>query len=148
MKNLLRTPIPFAITTAISIAALLSIATSAAAAQACVQVEAHNVRPDQGPLMVAAFGDAAQYGKTPIAALQMPATADKLSFSVCGLTGPAVALRMFQDLNGNSKLDTNMLGMPSEPWGASGKPPAMSAPTWDTTQVPTNGGTIVVKLSQ
>ncbi len=147
MKNFLRTPVPFAITTAISIAALLSIATSAAA-QACVQVEAHNVRPDQGPLMVAAFGDAAQYAKTPTAALQMPAAAEKLSFSVCGLTGPTVALRMFQDLNGNGKLDTNMLGMPSEPWGASGKPPAMSAPTWDTTQVPTNGGTIVVKLSQ
>ncbi len=147
MKNFLRTPLPFAITAAISIAALLTMATNAAA-QACVQVEAHHVRPDQGPLMVAAFVDAAQYGKTPTVALQLPATADKLSFSVCGLTGPSVALRMFQDLNSNGKLDTNMLGMPSEPWGASGKPAAMSAPTWDTTQVPTHGGTIVVKLSQ
>jgi uncharacterized protein (DUF2141 family) len=142
-----RTPLLFAITAAASIAALLSIATSAAA-QGCVQVEAHNVRAGQGPLMVAAFGDASEYDRAPVAALQLRAASDTLRFAVCGLGGPAVALRFYQDLNGNGKLDTNVLGIPSEPWGASGKPPAMSAPTWESTQVPTNGGTIVVKLSQ
>ena len=38
--------------------------------------------------------------------------------------------------------------MPTEPWGASGKPTPMSAPTWDTAQVPVDGSTIVVKLSK
>jgi uncharacterized protein (DUF2141 family) len=145
--TIFRTPLAFAITAGVSIAALVSIATGAHA-QSCVQVQAHNVRPGQGPLMVAAYGDAGEYGRKPVAALQLQAGADTLSFEVCGLNGPAVALRMFQDLNGNGKLDTNMLGIPSEPWGASGKPSAMSAPTWDTTQVPINSGAIVVKLSQ
>jgi uncharacterized protein (DUF2141 family) len=136
-----RTPLAFAVT------ALVSIATSAHA-QDCVQVQAHNLRPGQGPLMVAAYGDAGEYNQKPVAALQLRAASDTLSFAVCGLTGPAVALRLFQDLNGNGKLDANVFGIPSEPWGASGKPSALSAPTWDSTQVPVNGGTIVVKLSQ
>ena len=71
-----------------------------------------------------------------------------MSFPLCGLSGASVALTLFQDLNGNGKLDANVLGMPTEPWGASGKPVAMSAPTWETTVVPLDGTTIVVKLSK
>ena len=131
----------------LAVVSTLSICT-AAHAQSCVQVQAQNVRPGQGPVMVAAYGDASQYNQKPVAAMQLQAASDTLSFQVCGLTGPAVALRMFQDLNGNGKLDTNVLGIPSEPWGASGNPSAMSAPTWESTQVPTHGRPIVVQLSK
>ncbi len=71
-----------------------------------------------------------------------------MTFPLCGLSGGSVSLNLFQDLNGNGKLDANVLGVPIEPWGASGKPAAMSAPTWDTTVVPLDGSTIVVKLSK
>ncbi len=59
-----------------------------------------------------------------------------------------MALTLYQDLNGNGKLDANAMGVPSEPWGASGKPVAMTAPTWDSTVVPLDGTTVVVKLSK
>ena len=78
----------------------------------------------------------------------MTAGAATMSFPLCGLTGASVALTLFQDLNGNGKLDANAFGMPSEPWGASGKPAAMAAPTWRQTSVPLDGTTIVVKLSK
>ena len=129
--------------------AALLVATPALAQTAgCAQIEVQNVRPEQGMLMVAAYADAASYNKEPVAALQMKAAGATMTFSLCGLSGSAVALRLYQDINGNGKLDANLFGIPSEPWGASGKPPAMSAPTWDTTGVPLDGSTIVVKLSK
>ena len=76
-----------------------------------------------------------------------PGTAATMTFPLCGLTGGRCADAV-QDLNGNGKLDANVLGIPTEPWGASGKPAAMSAPTWETTVVALDGTTIVVKLSK
>ena len=71
-----------------------------------------------------------------------------MSFALCGLSGSSVALTLYQDLNGNGRLDANALGVPSEPWGASGKTAAMTAPSWDSSVVPLDGATIVIKLSQ
>jgi uncharacterized protein (DUF2141 family) len=128
------------------LAALL--AAGAAHAQNCLRVEVHHVRPQQGMLMVAAYAEAENYNKKPLALMQLRPDKDKLQFEVCGATGPALALSLFQDLNGNGKLDTNVIGIPSEPWGASGKPSNFEAPRWDTTQVPIDGQPVVVKLSQ
>ncbi len=114
----------------------------------CATVEVQNVRPEQGVLMIAAFADAASFNKSPVVATQMKAGAATMTFPLCGLAGTSIALTLFQDLNGNGKLDANAFGIPSEPWGASGKPAAMAAPTWETTVVPLNGTTIVVKLSK
>jgi len=134
---------------ALSIASAAAIvATPARAAEGCAQVEVQNVRPGQGMLMVAAYGDAATFNKTPLAATQMPAGGETMSFTLCNLGKASVALTLYQDINGNGKLDANVFGIPSEPWGASGKPVAMVAPTWETTNVPLDGTTIVVKLSK
>jgi uncharacterized protein (DUF2141 family) len=141
-------------TTRLLIAACLAVA-AAGAAQAqtpapttCTPVEVHNVRPDQGSLMVRAFDAAADYGKTPAATLQVKADAEVVSFQLCGLRTGVVAISLFQDLNGNGTLDRNAFGIPSEPWGASGSPSAFSAPTWETTQVPVDGKPVIVKLAK
>jgi uncharacterized protein (DUF2141 family) len=89
--------------------------------------------------MIAAYGDAASFGKAPLVATQMRAGAETMSFAVCGLSGASVALTLFQDLNGNGKLDANALGVPSEPWGASGQAAAMAAPSWDGSVVEAYG---------
>lgn len=117
-------------------------------AQTCASVEVQDVRPEQGMLMVAAYGDAAGFNKSPVVAIQLRPGAATMTFPLCGLSGASVALTLYQDLNGNGKLDANVFGIPTEPWGASGKPSAMSAPTWETTSVPLDGTTIVVKLSK
>jgi uncharacterized protein (DUF2141 family) len=146
--------VPVAVVIALSALSALTIVAASAQAQTaappagCVQVQVQNVRPEQGVLMIAAYGDAASFNKAPVVAMQMPAGGATMSFALCGVAGTSVALTLFQDLNGNGKLDANAFGVPSEPWGASGKPAAMAAPTWDSTAVPLDGTTIVVKLSK
>jgi uncharacterized protein (DUF2141 family) len=137
------------------LSALAIVATSAhaqapaAPAPGCIQVEVQNVRPEQGTLMVAAYDDAAAFAsKAPAAATQLRAGTATMRFSLCGLAGTTVALTLYQDLNGNGKLDSNAFGMPTEPWGASGRPAAMTAPTWESTAVPVDGTTVVVPLSK
>lgn len=127
---------------------LAALATAAAQAQDCVTIEVHNVRPQQGMLMVAAYGEAENFNKKPLSLQQVRPESDKVRVAVCGASGPAIAVSLFQDINGNGKLDTNVLGIPNEPWGASGKPSAFEAPSWKTTNVAVDGQPVVVKLWQ
>ena len=120
--------------------------TSAPAAASCALVEVQNVRPQQGQLMLAAYTDADSFQKKPVTSLRLAAGDAVMQFQVCGLSGSAVALTLFQDLDGDGRLGRNLVGMPTEPWGGSGTPGAMG-PTWETTRVPLDGKTIVVKLS-
>ena len=137
------------ITTCTAALALVSFATlaHAEAPGGCAKVEVQNLRTGQGPLMVAAYTDAASFRKTAASQLQLAVTGETMTIQVCGLSGEVVALTLFQDLNSNGKMDTNPFGMPNEPWGASGKPAAMG-PSWDSAQVPLGAETIVVKLSR
>ena len=113
----------------------------------CAKVEVQNLRTGQGPLMVAAYTDAASFRKTAVSQLQVAVTGESMAIQVCGLNGDVVALTLYQDLNGNGKLDANPFGMPNEPWGASGKA-ALMGPSWESAQVPLSAETIVVKLSK
>lgn len=131
-----------------ALAAATLLAPGAAHAAGCAQVEVRNVRPQQGTLMIAAYIDAASFNKAPAASMAMPASEATLSFPLCGLNGEQVALTLYQDINDNQKLDRNLFGVPSEPWGASGTPAPMTAPTWDTTHVAIEPGPIVVNLSK
>ena len=113
----------------------------------CTTVEVQNVRPQAGFLMLAAYADAASYGKKPVASLRLAAADAVMRFPLCGLVGDSVALQLFQDLDTDGKMGANLVGMPTEPWGSSGSP-AMLGPTWDTGKVALDGKTIVVRLSQ
>ena len=117
------------------------------AADICVKVEVQNVRAQQGQLMVAAFGDAASFGKKPMSQMRVPAGEATTTFELCGLSGDTVALTLYQDLDSDGQMGRNLLGMPSEPWGSSGKPGAFG-PSWDTAKVALDGSTIVVRLTQ
>ena len=112
----------------------------------CATVEIQNVRPQQGTLMVAAYGSADSYGKQPLVRMRVPAGDASMSVQLCGLSGSEVALMLFQDLDGDGKMGRNMVGMPTEPWGSSGSP-GMFGPQWDTGKVALNGSAIAVKMS-
>ena len=115
-------------------------------AQSCAQVEVHHVRPQQGHLLVEAFADAQSYGKKAVVALRVPAGDAITRFELCGLSPGNIALRIFQDLDSDGKMARNPMGVPTEPWGSSGKP-GMFGPTWDLTQVALDGSPLVVRLS-
>lgn len=112
----------------------------------CATVEVQNVRPQQGTLMVAAYGSADSYGKQPLVQMRVPAGEASMSVQLCGLSGSEVALMLFQDLDGDGKMGRNMVGMPTEPWGSSGSP-GLFGPQWDTGKVALNGSAIAVKMS-
>lgn len=132
-------------------AVLFAVFSAAATAQTCAPVEVRNVRPTQGTLMVVAYTSEAEFNKKPAAAMQLKTTAETLSFSVClPAVATHVALMMFQDINDNGKMDSNILGIPSEPWGSSGKPSNFGPPNWAAASValPADGKPIVVMLSK
>ncbi len=140
---------PAGLTVAVAFSAFAALTATPAAAQGCIAFEVHHVRPDQGVLMLAAYADAASFNKQPVTAAQMRAgSATTQTVQLCGIAGPSVAVMAFQDLNGNGKLDSNVFGIPSEPWGASGTPKAMSAPTWESAAVALDGKTVTVTLSR
>lgn len=131
----------------------LSLLTAAAALHAqaqtatrCAQVEVHNVRPQQGQLMLAAFASADSFQKQPLVSLRLPAGETVMKFELCNLSGDAVALTLFQDLDSDGKMGRNLIGIPTEPWGSSGTPGAFG-PSWETSRVLLDGKTIVVKMS-
>ncbi len=126
--------------------AILSTVTLARA-ESCADVVVENVRPQRGHLMVAAYASAQAFGKSATTQQRLPAGEARMSFRLCNLSGGEVALTLFQDLDSDGKMARNLLGVPSEPWGASGTPGTFG-PSWDSTRVPLDGKPIVVKLSQ
>jgi uncharacterized protein (DUF2141 family) len=122
-------------------------AASSASAQPCATVEIDGVRPHQGHMMIAAFGSAETYGKSPLVSIRVPAGEATMRVQLCGLSGEAVALRLFQDLDSDGRMATNVLGMPNEPWGGSGSPGPFG-PTWDSGKVALDGRVIAVRMSQ
>ena len=140
-------PNPLATAALMLVSALQAQAQSPAPpAASCAQVEVHNVRPQQGHLMLAAYTDAETFQKKPVTSMRLAAGDAVMQFQVCGLSGSTVALALFQDLDSDGKMGRNLFGVPSEPWGGSGTPGAFG-PTWESTRVPLDGKTIVVKLS-
>lgn len=124
----------------------------AAHAETCAPVEVQNLRVGQGTLMLAAYDSAEAFGsRTPAARVRLPATAETLNFKLCVPGSQTVSITLFQDLNDNGRLDVSVLGIPSEPFGASGTPAAFGPPTWEATQVtldPAATAPLVIKLSK
>lgn len=133
---------------AITLLSLLAGAGSSSAAHArdCATVEVRNVRAGQGSLMVAAYTDAASFGRKPVLSMRVPAADAVTTFQLCGLSNSAVALMLFQDLDDDGKMARNVLGLPIEPWGSSGTP-GMFGPSWETGRVERSDAPIVVSMS-
>lgn len=122
-------------------------APATAADTVCASVEVHNVRPQQGQLMVTAYANADSFGKKPMISVRVPAGDATTTLQLCGLSRPVVALMLFQDLDSDGRLGRNVLGMPTEPWGGSGSPGAFG-PSWDNSKVTLDGKPLVVRMSQ
>lgn len=130
-------------------AAILAVALTTGQAQAvdgCVSIDVQNVRPQQGHLMLAAYGSAESFNKKAMANLKAPAAGPTTRLEICGISGDTVAITLFQDLDSDGQLGRNLLGFPTEPWGASGTP-GRTGPSWDKSKVRLEGSVLVIKLS-
>ena len=126
-----------------------SVAPSAAAG-ICVTVEIRNVRAGQGQLFIGAYGDEAAFAaRKPSQGLVLRPTEDAVRVPLCGVSAASLAVLVYQDLNDNGRMDANPFGVPSEPYGSSGRPAAMAPPSWERARVERSapGGVVVVLSS-
>ena len=105
------------------------------AASNCAEIEVTGLQADTGTLNLASYDSSDSYFKKPAWGERVKVVGTTMRIPVCNLAAGEIAVVGYQDLNDNRKMDKNPLGIPAEPYGASGTPPAFSAPTWDTTKV-------------
>jgi uncharacterized protein (DUF2141 family) len=119
-----------------------------------LQVEFTNLNAAKGNLYIALYDQADAFMQTDRVRSQkiVPVTQKgTLKISLGNFPAGKYALSCFHDLNGNGKLDTNWMGIPSEPYGFSNNArPQFRAPKWAEAAFDLYGagGTISVKLDE
>lgn len=113
----------------------------AQATAACQMLHIVGLKSGEGTLMVAAYGSAEAFFKRPVWIYAIKVDKASMTVPICNVDATEIAITAFQDMNGNGKLDSNPLGIPSEPYGASGKPAPFGAPNWNDTKVSFAGAT-------
>jgi uncharacterized protein (DUF2141 family) len=95
------------------------LAGSVAAADLAVTVT--DLPSDAGTVRAAVYGDAASFAaqQNPVASVILKPNDKMVRVTLGNLPPGRYALAVFQDVNDNGKLDTNLLSMPTEPWGFS-----------------------------
>lgn len=80
-----------------------------------------NIESTQGQLMVAVLASRAAFAgdEAPLMSLILPPKTEGVRFSTDALPAGEYAIRVMHDRNGNGTLDSNLIGMPTEPWGMS-----------------------------
>lgn len=96
-------------------------------------VKVNDVRTPKGQLLMAVFDSAAAWdGKAEaVARRAIEATAGEVDFHFPGLAPGRYAVSVMHDENGNGKLDSNFIGMPTEGYGFSNDPRVMRKATFD-----------------
>lgn len=105
----------------LSILATLTVALTGAAFTASAATLTLDIQQasGSGELMVAVFNDAGQWLKKPVRAARQPLQEGPVSLQLAGLPDGDYAVSLFIDRNANGKLDSNAMGMPTEPYAFS-----------------------------
>lgn len=77
-----------------------------------------NISEHVGTLKIGVY-DEQHYMKTTAASTEVKASQDEVTVTVTLPSTGKYAVAIFQDKNGNGKLDTNFMGIPNEPFGFS-----------------------------
>jgi uncharacterized protein (DUF2141 family) len=131
---------------------LASSLVAPAASAAELRITIRHALPHQGELMVVLFDrpDGFPHERTrtqPAQRLKPDGEMAVVVFS--GLAEGRWAAMVLQDLNGNGRIDTNLVGLPTEPYGASNnKLPRLSAPRFEEALFPltAQGAQITIEL--
>lgn len=129
----MQTPISRVLARGCAILLLALAASAVAAADTSIRVTITHIEKPGGVLLLGAYdAEAGWLGPSPAfgAERAVPAELGDGTLDIeLALPPGRWALSVFQDMNGNRKLDANFLGIPSEPSGSSNDPPARwSAP--------------------
>ena len=85
-----------------------------------------------GAIMVGVYdSEAAFAGGQPVQGLRVDVAGPEASTVVSGLKPGRYAIKIYHDINGDGRMNTNPFGMPTEPYAASNNAPArMGPPAW------------------
>jgi uncharacterized protein (DUF2141 family) len=120
---------------AVAIIALIAWDTKAQGVPTCPTLDVTGLKADEGVLMIAIYAKSEEFFKKPAWMTAQKVSSSAMQVPVCGLDAEEIAVTAFQDMNGNQRLDTNPIGIPTEPYTASGTPAMFGAPTWNDTKV-------------
>jgi len=93
----------------------------ALAAEATLELTVAGIDASEGQIMIVVFADSDAFnsGDDPIGYARVDATSDTVTAQIDGLESGPCAIKLYHDVNGNGELDTNLIGMPTEPFGFS-----------------------------
>ncbi|MGL4231833.1 MAG: DUF2141 domain-containing protein [Casimicrobium sp.] len=129
--------------------ALLALAAWDAKAQSastCPTLNVTGLKADEGVLMIAVYTKSEEFFKQAAWMTAQKVSSTSIQIPVCNLDVEEIAITAFQDMNGNQKLDMNPIGIPTEPYAASGTPAMFGAPTWKDTKVAYKGATAPIAI--
>lgn len=127
---------------------VLTATTSATTQAADLVVNITGVRAHKGLLSLGVYDSAAAWngdGKT-IAADRRTPDADQLTFRFNDLPAGKIALMAMHDENGNGKLDSNFMGIPTEGYGFSNNPKVMRKAHFDEAAVEVGETPVTITL--
>lgn len=114
------------------------LAGSAIASQAAdLSVSVKGAKPASGQFLLSVFDRSAAWMKQPIASQTLTVQPDGTGTALFALTSGTYAVALIHDANGNGKMDTNALGIPTEAFGFSNRartrfgPPAFRKASFD-----------------
>lgn len=114
-----------------------------------LHIEITGLNPDQGDVRFQVLdAETWETAARPIAAVSARVTRSTMRFVLRDLRPGKLAVRMFQDEDGNGQLDTNLLGIPTEGWGFSGKGGSLGAPSFEDAAfiLPATGATTTIAI--
>jgi len=118
--------IPNAFVAALS-AALALAATPGAKADPVVKITVAGVKASQGFMMIA-LHDEKGWSGAPAARMRVAVTGPSVSVTLPAPAPGRYGVKLFHDVNGDGKMDTNIVGFPTEPFGFSNDAPIRLGP--------------------
>ncbi len=113
-------------------------------AAATLTIVVSNVTEAEGSVMVAVLAGEQGFKEEqpPAAALMQPAQTGDMTFVASGLDDGEYAIQVMHDVNGNGELDSNFIGMPTEPWAMSNNARGnFGPPKWEDVKFTVSGDT-------
>ena len=125
----------------ISAATFYSVAVTQMIGAEMLTINVTNLTSTEGTVMVQIMQGEAQFsGEVPaITSIMSRATDAEMSFST-RLPAGEYAIRVMHDVNNNGSMDSNFVGMPTEPWAMSNNAKGnFGPPEWEEAQFELNG---------
>ena len=98
--------------------------------QATLKIVVRHIQADKGSIVVEIYNSETGFLKKPVASETQKASSGTMEFSF-NIPAGLYAVAVYQDLNGNKKLDAGLFHIPKEPFGFSNNyRPSFSAPDY------------------